>query len=54
MGAKNKEVTVSFRATPEMKEELEKLAEQESRTLSNYLILVLKKHILEQEERGKS
>lgn len=38
-------MTLSFKVDPRLKESLEALAEKENRSLSNYVITVLMKHL---------
>ena len=38
-------MTLSFKVDPQLKEALEGLAEKENRSLSNYVITVLMKHL---------
>jgi predicted transcriptional regulator len=40
--------TLSFKVDPDFKQALEKLADKENRSLSNYVITVLKNHLKEQ------
>lgn len=42
-------MTLSFKVDPRIKKSLEKLAEKENRSLSNYVITLLMKHL---EENG--
>ncbi len=44
-------VTLSFKVDPSMKKVLEELADQENRSLANYVITTLMKHI---EDKGLS
>ena len=41
-------MTLSFKVDPRLKEALEGLAEKENRSLSNYVITLLLKHLHEQ------
>lgn len=38
---------IGFRVNPSLKKALEKLAEKDKRSLSNYIIMILEKHIEE-------
>jgi len=40
-------VVLSFKVRPEMKDELEKLAEADHRSLSNYIRIILRNHLQE-------
>lgn len=42
-------MTLSFKVDPRIKKSLEKLAERENRSLSNYVVTLLLRHL---EERG--
>ena len=42
-------MSLSFKVDPRMKDALEALAEKENRSLSNYVITVLMKHLEERE-----
>ena len=41
----NMKTTLSFKVDPRLKEAIQKLAEKENRSLSNYVITVLIKHL---------
>lgn len=43
----NFEASVSTRCTEDLKRELERLADEESRTVANYVRLVLERHVEE-------
>lgn len=45
----NKSETIRLRITPELKEQLQKLAETENRTMSNYIENLIKNSIRERE-----
>ena len=47
----NKTVATSIRITMEMKEKLEKLAAEDSRSFNNYVVLILSKWIKQHESK---
>jgi len=44
-----KTITITVRVTPEMRDKLKALAGKEHRTLSQYAMLVLQRHLVQQE-----
>lgn len=48
-----KTVPLSHRLDPELKEKLQRLADADRRSLTNYIEIVLEKHVAEFEKAGR-